>query len=167
MIRPGSASEVRTGTPTLAGMALRETLTDVQMKTMNAVHRGLLAVSGGRIGSTLGAMPVVRLRHVGRTSGRPYETMLTTPIQEDDRFVLVASKGGDDRHPDWYRNLTAHPDAELVVGGETIPITARTATDEEKVDLWPRIVEAYQGYAGYQKKTDRDIPVVICDRRPD
>jgi deazaflavin-dependent oxidoreductase (nitroreductase family) len=146
-------------------MALRETLTDAQMKTMNLVHRGLLAVSGGRIGQTLGSMPVVRLRHTGRTSGRSYETMLTTPIQEDDRYVLVASKGGDDRDPEWYRNLVAHPDAELVVDGETVPITARTATAEEKAELWPRIVEAYRGYAGYQKRTDREIPVVICDRR--
>ncbi len=148
-------------------MGLSETLTDVQMKTMNLVHRTVLTLSGGRMGNSLGSMPVVRLRHTGRTSGKPYETMLTTPIQDDDRFVLVASKGGDDRDPEWYRNLVAHPDAELVAGDEVIPITARTATAEEKAEMWPRIVDAYKGYAGYQKRTDRDIPVVICDRRPD
>lgn len=146
-------------------MALKQTMTDIQMKSMNAVHRTLLAVSGGRIGDRLGDMPVVRLTVTGRTSGKRRTTMLTTPVHDDGRVVLVASKGGDDRDPDWYRNLVANPDVEVAIGGDATPMTARTATDDEKAELWPQIVAAYKGYAGYQTKTDREIPVVICTPR--
>ena len=81
----------------------------------------------------------------------------------DGRYVLVASKGGDDRHPLWYLNLVAHPDIELTIRGKTLPMRARTATRAEKAELWPTIVAAYKGYEGYQRNTDRDIPVVICE----
>ena len=80
--------------------------------------------------------------------------------------MLVASKGGDDRHPEWYLNLTANPEVELTVDGATRPMRARTASTEEKAELWPRIVSAYRGYGGYQRRTTRDIPVVICEPRP-
>jgi deazaflavin-dependent oxidoreductase (nitroreductase family) len=124
-----------------------------------------VGISGGRIGSKLGNMPVVKVTTTGRTSGRPRTVMLTTPIQEDERYVLVASKGGDDRDPDWYRNMVATPEFQLepVDDGPAVTLVARTASDEEKAELWPRIVEAYQGYGGYQDKTDRDIPVVIAE----
>jgi deazaflavin-dependent oxidoreductase (nitroreductase family) len=147
-------------------MGLRETLTDTQMKTMNFLHKAMLKVSGGRIGNTAGSMPVVELHVVGRKSGKTRTTMLTSPLQEDGNYVLVASKGGDDRHPEWYNNLAANPDVELVTGdGETLQVTARTASADEKADMWPRIVAVYKGYAGYAKKTERDIPVVICEPR--
>lgn len=144
---------------------MKHTLTDLQMKAMNAVHRTMLTLSGGRLGNTVGSMPVVELHTTGRTSGKRRSTMLTTPIRDDGTFVLVASKGGDDRDPDWYRNLVADPEIELTVDGDTMALTARVASDEEKTELWPRIVEAYKGYAGYQRKTDRNIPVVICEPR--
>ncbi|HSM67597.1 MAG TPA: nitroreductase family deazaflavin-dependent oxidoreductase [Ilumatobacteraceae bacterium] len=146
-------------------MAAKHTLTDLQMKAMNAIHRTMLTMSGGRLGNTVGSMPVVELHTTGRTSGKRRSTMLTTPIRDDGTFVLVASKGGDDRDPDWYRNLVADPEIELTVDGATIALTARVASDEEKAELWPRIVEAYKGYAGYQRRTDRNIPVVICEPR--
>ncbi|HEX7133115.1 MAG TPA: nitroreductase/quinone reductase family protein, partial [Iamia sp.] len=79
--------------------------------------------------------------------------------------VLVASKGGDDRDPLWYGNLVAQPDVEVTIAGTTTPMRARTATAEERAELWPRITTAYKGYAGYQKRTDREIPVVICEPR--
>lgn len=146
-------------------MGARETMTDVGMKTLNAVHKGLLKLSGGRIGSTAGGMAAVELHTIGRKSGERRSTMLTAPIHTDERVVLVASKGGDDRHPAWYLNLQAQPDVELTHRGETRPMTARTATPEEKAQLWPEITSVYKGYAGYQRKTDRDIPVVICEPR--
>ena len=135
------------------------------IKVMNFVHRSLLTISRGRIGSTLGNMPVVKVTTTGRSSGAPRTVMLTTPIQEDDRYVLVASKGGDDRDPDWYRNMMANPEFRLEPADDSgeVTLVARTATDDEKAELWPRIVEAYQGYGGYQDKTDRDIPVVIAE----
>ena len=79
--------------------------------------------------------------------------------------MLVASKGGDERDPEWYRNLVADPDVELTVGGATEAMTARTATDAERAELWPRIVKASPNYAGYQRRTSRQIPVVIVEPR--
>ncbi|MET0933735.1 MAG: nitroreductase/quinone reductase family protein [Mycetocola sp.] len=144
-------------------MTLRTRLTDAGMRAMNAVHRALLAVSGGRIGRRAGRMLVVELHTVGRKSGRRRSTMLTAPIHRDGRYVLVASKGGDDRNPQWYANLSAYPDVELTVDGTTRVFRARTASDEEKRSLWPEIVAAYPGYAAYQRRTARNIPLVICE----
>jgi deazaflavin-dependent oxidoreductase (nitroreductase family) len=101
----------------------------------------------------------------GRKSGRQYSTMLTAPVFEEGRVVVVASKGGSQDHPDWYKNLVANPDVEVTVDDKTIPMHARTATPDEKAELWPRIVTANKGYAGYQRNTERDIPVVICEPR--
>ncbi|WP_341267390.1 MULTISPECIES: nitroreductase family deazaflavin-dependent oxidoreductase [Gordonia] len=141
------------------------TVKDLGSKLMNRGHRLILAVSGGRLLSTPFGMPTVELHTVGRKSGLPRSCFLTSPVHDDERIVLVASKGGDDRHPDWYRNLQATPDAEIVINGVTRPVTARTATPDEKARLWPQIVAAYSGYASYQKRTSRDIPVVICETR--
>ena len=138
---------------------------DAGFKTMKRVHRAVLSLSGGRVAAFVFGMPVVELHTVGRRSGLPRTTMLTTPVLDGDRTVLVASRGGDRRHPDWYRNLVAHPDAELVVGGQRRPVRARTATADEKAELWPRVVAAYRGYARYQSRTARDIPIVICEPR--
>jgi len=133
---------------------------------MSASHRFILRVSGGRILNTAFGMPAVELRTIGRKTGQQRATMLTSPVNDANRVVVVASKGGDDRHPQWYGNLTANPDVEIVIRGETRKLRARTATAEEKAELWPQIVKAYKGYGGYQEKTDRDIPVVICEPRP-
>jgi deazaflavin-dependent oxidoreductase (nitroreductase family) len=139
---------------------------DFGMKSMNALHRALWAVSGGRLLKSAGGMPVVELHTTGRKSGQERTVILTSPVQpEEGIYVLVASKGGDDRNPDWYRNLVAEPDIALTVDGERRPMRARTATAEEKVALWPQVVAAYKGYAGYQKRTERDIPLVICEPR--
>ena len=129
-------------------------------------HRALLKVTGGRFPKTLIGMETVELHTTGRVSGERRSTMLTTPVHEDGRLVLVASRGGHSDHPGWYKNLVAHPDVEVTVAGEVVPMRARTATAEEKAELWPRIVEANPGYEGYQRNTDRDIPVVICEPRP-
>jgi deazaflavin-dependent oxidoreductase (nitroreductase family) len=146
-------------------MGYQQTFADVTLKAMSRTHRLVLRLTGGRVLHSAFGMSVVELHTVGRTSGKPRSTMLTAPIVDGDRVVLVASKGGDDRDPDWYRNLVAHPDIELTIGGRHRSMRARTANPQEKAELWPKIVSAYKGYAGYQQKTDRDIPVVICDPR--
>ncbi|WP_104135429.1 MULTISPECIES: nitroreductase family deazaflavin-dependent oxidoreductase [unclassified Cryobacterium] len=145
---------------------LRHRATDLGMLVMNGGHRMLLALSGGRLGWTIGTMQTVELQTIGRSSGLPRSTMLTAPIHEGGRYVLVASKGGDDRHPFWYLNLVAQPNVDLTIRGVTRPFLARTASSAQKAALWPRIVAAYPGYGAYQKKTDRDIPVVICEPVP-
>lgn len=146
-------------------MSLKATITDAGMRAINTLHRGVLAATGGRLGSRLGTMDVVELHTIGRSSGRRRTTMLTTPISDAEKLVLVASKGGSDSHPAWYLNLRSNPDVEVTVSGETRKMRARTASPEEKDELWPRIVGAYPGYARYQRKTGRDIPVVICEPR--
>ena len=148
---------------------LKDTAKDAQLRTMNLVHRTVLTLSGGRLGTRLGNMPVYRVTTTGRASGRPRTVLLTAPIQRDGRYIFVASKGGDDRHPDWYRNLLANPEitVEPVDDGGPSTLVARTASAEEKAELWPEIVAAYKGYEGYQSSTERDIPVVIAEPAAD
>jgi deazaflavin-dependent oxidoreductase (nitroreductase family) len=146
-------------------MDVQQYLADISLKTMSRVHRAIVHLSGGQVlGSALG-MPVVELHTVGRKSGRPRSTMLTAPVIDGDRVVLVASKGGDDRDPDWYLNLVAHPEVELTVAGRRRPVRARRASAQEKAALWPKVVAAYRGYGSYQRRTGRDIPLVICEPR--
>lgn len=134
---------------------------DATIKIVNLLHRSLFDMSNGKVAGRIGSMPVVQLSTVGRRTGEHRRTMLTSPVQDGDDVVLVASWGGDDRHPTWYLNLRANPEVEITMSGKRRRMRARTATPEEKATLWPRIVQAYSGYAGYQRKTERDIPVVI------
>jgi deazaflavin-dependent oxidoreductase (nitroreductase family) len=147
-------------------MSMQQMITDVGGKVMSKTHRMILQVSGGRLLNSAFGMPAVELQTIGRKSGKKRSTMLTSPLNDEHRVVVVASKGGDDRDPDWYTNLTANPDVEITIRGETRELRARTASAAEKAELWPQIVKAYKGYGGYQTKTERDIPVVICEPRP-
>ncbi len=139
---------------------------DLFLRTANVIHRGLLKLSGGRVGSRLSDMPVLALTTTGRKSGKPRTVMLTSPVSDDGKLVVVASRGGDDRHPDWYLNLVADPQVEVQVVGEPArPMTARIATAEERAEMWPRVTAVHDGYAGYQARTDREIPLVILEPR--
>ena len=144
----------------------RNKLVDVGFKILNGAHRGLLAATGGRFPRTLMGMAPVELRTIGRKSGQVRSTMLTSPVHDDGRVVLIASKGGDDRDPQWYLNLSANHDVELVIDGSTRKMRARTASPEEKAALWPEIVAVYKYYDSYQQRAGRDIPVVICEPQP-
>ncbi len=126
-------------------------------------HRAILAVTGGRWPRKLAGMQTLELHVIGRKSGQRRSTLLTAPICEDDRVVLVASKGGHSDHPQWYKNLVVNPDIEITIDGETRAMKARTASPEERDALWAQITGTYRGYAGYQSSTDREIPVVICE----
>src|SRR5260221_2308739 len=140
-------------------MSLQQHLADIGFKTVTQVHRTIVHLTGGRVLGSAFGMPVVELHTVGRKSGLPRSTMLTAPVIDGDRIVLVASKGGDDRDPDWYRNLLAHPEIELTVGGQRRPMRARRASPEEKAELWPRVVAAYRGYGGGPPPTHPDSPL--------
>jgi deazaflavin-dependent oxidoreductase (nitroreductase family) len=87
--------------------------------------------------------------------------MLTSPVQQGDDIILIASYGGGPKHPQWYLNLQANPEVEVTRNGKVTKMRARTAEPDERAALWPHVVAAYKGYAGYQEKTDREIPVVI------
>lgn len=138
---------------------------DAVARLVTGLHEQVFRTTKGRVaGSALG-MPVVMLTTTGRKSGKPRTTMLTSPVRDGDTVVLVASYGGDDRHPAWFLNLRDNPDVEVTMEGRTRPMRARVASAEEKAELWPRCTKAYKGYAGYQKRTDRDIPLVILEPR--
>lgn len=135
---------------------------DRTLKAMNAVHRLILGVTRGRAGWTAGNMPVLELTTIGRKSGEPRSCLLTSPLQENGEIVIVASRGGDDHHPAWYLNLLETPQVQVSYKGAPHKImTARTANSEERARMWPIVAGAYKGYAGYQEKTSREIPLII------
>ena len=137
---------------------------DVAARVVTTVHESIFRATKGRVLGSYGGMPVLVLTTTGRKSGKRRSTMLTSPLHDEHKVVLVASYGGDDRHPAWYHNLVANPDVDVTMEGETRPMRARVASAEEKAQLWPQIVSTYKGYGGYQQRTERDIPVVILER---
>ena len=137
---------------------------DFALKTMNAVHRSLLKISGGRVGWNVSNMPVLELTTTGRKSGQPRSVMLTSPVQEGTTLVVVASRGGDDKPPAWLLNLQDNPDVEVALKGKAKQrMRARIATPEERSRLWPRVTADHKNYAGYQTKTTREIPLVLLE----
>lgn len=135
---------------------------DIALKAMNAVHRTILAVSGNKLGWRAGGMPVLELTTTGRQSGQLRSVMLTSPVQEDGTWVIVASRGGDDRHPAWFLNLQANPQVTVrLAGGPARAMTARIASGDERERLWSAVVAAFPHYGKYQDKTDRTIPLVV------
>jgi deazaflavin-dependent oxidoreductase (nitroreductase family) len=137
---------------------------DLGFKAMNAVHRVALKLSGGRVGYNLLRMPVVELTTTGRKSGQPRTVMLTSPLQLGSTYVVVASRGGDDKAPAWFLNLQANQEVEVAIqGGSKERRRARVATAEERAELWPRVTADHKNYAGYQTKTSREIPLVLLE----
>jgi deazaflavin-dependent oxidoreductase (nitroreductase family) len=128
-------------------------------------HTTAYRATGGLIGHHVpGAPPMLLLDHVGAKSG----TLRTSPLaylRDGDSFVIVASKGGYPRNPGWYHNLVANPDTTIQVGSKRSAVHARVANPEERARLWPKVVELYSGYRGYQERTDREIPLVILEPR--
>lgn len=137
---------------------------DIAFKIMNATHRVLRTLSGGRFGNEFMRMPVLELTTIGRKSGQPRSTMLTSPLVEGDRMVIIASRGGDDRHPAWYLNLRDNPDVEVAVQrGPKRKMRARIVEGDERDSLWQRVTSKHDNYAGYQRRTGREIPVVMLE----
>jgi deazaflavin-dependent oxidoreductase (nitroreductase family) len=131
---------------------------------MNSFHRGLLKVSFGKLGWSALGMAVLELTTTGAKSGEPRRVMLTSPLEEGNTIVIVASRGGDPVHPAWYHNILANPAVEVVYRGKPIrPMHARVATPEERARMWPILTAKHKNYAGYQEKTDREIPLVLLE----
>ncbi len=127
--------------------------------------------TGGRLGGKwrVGAalrkpVPVLLLDHVGRTSGTAYTTPLLY-LRDGRDVIVVASSGGMDREPQWFRNLMATPDTTVQVGSAVSAVRARTADAAERARLWPLLVDLYADFESYESWTDREIPVVICEPR--
>lgn len=127
--------------------------------------------TGGRIGGKwrIGAgfkkpVPTLLLEHRGRKSGKTFVAPLLY-MRDGADVVVVASQGGRRDNPQWYRNVVADPDVHIEIGGERRAVRARTATAEERAQLWPRLVEVYADFDTYQSWTEREIPVVILQPR--
>ena len=134
---------------------------DPAAKVVNLLHRSLFTVTKGKLGGKVMGMEAVVLTTTGRKTGEKRQTMLTAPVVDGDKVYLVASWGGGPKNPMWFLNLQANPNVEITRNGtDTKPMVGRILSPEEKQAIWPRITESYKGYAGYQEKTDRDIPVI-------
>ena len=131
------------------------------MRQHATVYRATRGLVGHRFP---GLPPFLVLDHVGAKSGR----RRTTPLlyfEDGDDYVIVASKGGHPKHPAWYHNLRANPDTTVQVGSRRLPVHAREATAKERPRLWRRAVEVYGSYQDYQRRTSREIPLVILEPR--
>ena len=142
--------------------------TDRMWKWLNrgfSVHTRMYRLTRGVVGHRFpGAPPMLLLDHVGAKTG----TRRTTPlayVPDGPNVVVVASKGGNPRHPAWFHNLRANPDTTVQIGSEVRTVRARVATPDERERLWPKAVSSYRPYASYQRKTTREIPLVILEPR--
>jgi deazaflavin-dependent oxidoreductase (nitroreductase family) len=147
-------------------VAFRTAVVDRGFRWLNSFHRGVVALTRGRLGRRAFGMEIIELITVGRRSSRPHSTMLTVPVIDGDALVLVASKGGDHRDPDWLKNIVANPMVRVTLRSRSIDMHARVASGEEHAQLWPRVVARYSHYENYQRRAGREIALVICTPVP-
>lgn len=132
------------------------------VKTFTRLHLMLHRLSGGRWFNKLGGDEVCWVTMTGARSGRSLTIpLMYVPYREG--VLLVASQGGAPNNPAWYFNLVKHPDIEVNYRGKRTRLTARLATADEKPALWPICDACYAPYADYRRRTDRDIPIFICE----
>lgn len=119
--------------------------------------------NGGKVGGNFEGAPLLLLHTTGAKSGqvRVNPMMYRT---DGDRLVVFASKAGAPTNPDWYHNLLANPRAKAELGTEIVDVEARVATGEERERLWSVQKQEWPGFADYERKTDREIPVIILER---
>jgi deazaflavin-dependent oxidoreductase (nitroreductase family) len=128
-------------------------------------HSALYRASHGLIGHRFPGMPpALLLDHVGAKSGSKRTSPLVY-MRDGENIVLTASKGGHPRNPAWFHNLLANPDTTVQIGSSHRAVHARVAKPQERKRLWPKVVLLYSGYADYQRRTEREIPLVILEPR--
>lgn len=133
---------------------------DSTAKHLSTLHTMLYKASRGHVGKRLVDNDMLLLSTTGRKTGTTHTVPLLY-LRDGDDYVVIASWGGRDHHPHWYLNLRAHPLATAQVRRDRFPVRATTANPHRRNQLWPRVLEAYDGYRSYQAKTSREIPVVI------
>lgn len=127
---------------------------------VGAEHVRRYQETGGEVGYLWNGVPTLLLTTTGRKSGLPRTSAMIFARDGGD-YLVVASMGGAPRHPQWYRNLEAAPEAEIQVRAEHLPVTARTASDDERPRLWKIVTEVWPNYDVYQSRTERRIPIVV------
>ena len=128
-----------------------------------AEHIRRYVASDGKSGHEWSGVNTLLLTTVGRKTGKLRRTALIYG-QDGDRYVVVGSKGGSPNHPAWYLNLRDNPEVHLQVGPKKLVARARTATAEERQRLWELMASIWPDYESYQKRTSRQIPVVLLER---
>ncbi len=133
------------------------------LRRLMGVHALIYRATDGRLGHRIpGLPPMLLLHNVGARSGIERTTPLLY-LEDGANLVIVASKGGNPRHPAWFHNLRANPRTTVQVGTEHRHVRARVASPAERARLWPKVVDTYGGYADYQRRTEREIPLVILE----
>ena len=138
------------------------TIADRFLEIAGKAHASLFRASRGKVGGRMLGSEVLLLNSVGRKSGQKRTTPLLY-LRDGEEYVIVASKGGSQTHPAWYHNLKANPETTIEVGDRKIRVRAGEANPEEKARLWPKLVEMYPSYESYQRKTEREIPIIILE----
>ena len=129
-------------------------------KGMTGTHAAIYRASGGKVAGRMFNSPVLLLITTGRKTGKERTTPLLC-LEDGENLVVVASVGGAPRHPDWYWNLKANPEARVQIQDRTLRVRAEEAEGEEKRRLWRRVVDMYPPYEDYQRRTEREIPVFV------
>jgi F420H(2)-dependent quinone reductase len=138
---------------------------DGTARRLSRLHTSVFRLTGGRLGKRLVANDMLLLTTTGRITGRPHTVPLLF-LRDGDTLVVFASWGGRDVHPEWYLNLSSRPEVEVeLAGGERRRMRARTVDGDERERWWERAMAAYDGYAVYQGRTHRHIPVVLLEPR--
>jgi deazaflavin-dependent oxidoreductase (nitroreductase family) len=128
-------------------------------------HTAVYRASNGLVGHHFpGAPPMLLLDHVGAKSAKRRTSPLVYAV-DGENLVLVASKGGYPKNPGWYHNLLANPETTVQVGSRKLNVHAHVADAEERKRLWPMVLKVYGGYADYQQRTAREIPLVVLEPR--
>jgi len=134
------------------------------VKPFSRLNAWVYRATGGRLMGRFQGRPVMLVTMTGARSGEP-RTVPLMYVPYRDGVILVASQGGAPKSPVWQKNLEKHPDVEVQVGRRVMRLRARRVDDEEKARLWPICVEHYPPYDDYQARTDRNIPVYVCEPR--
>jgi deazaflavin-dependent oxidoreductase (nitroreductase family) len=137
---------------------------DMDLSVFGPSHVRLYRETNGEQGYVWNGAPILLLTTKGRKSGQ----MRTTPlifVKNGDDPVIIASKGGAPDHPDWYLNLASDPHVQVQVKADVFDAVARTAEGAERARLWDEALKAWPQYADYQRATEREIPVVVLERR--
>lgn len=129
-------------------------------KNLSTLHSLAYRATMGRVGKRLVNNDMLLLSTTGRRTGKAHTVPLLY-LRDDDDYVVIASWGGRDEHPEWYLNLIDEPETTVQVRRMRFPALATTADPRQRERLWPRVLEAYDGYRIYQERTKREIPVVI------
>ena len=132
------------------------------LKAFTRLNVWVYKLSSGRLMSSFGGMPIVLVKMKGARSGKTRVIPLMH-VPHEKGVILVASQGGAPKNPVWYHNLVKYPEVEITQGGNTRKLTARQVSDDEKAELWPTCLEYYPPFEQYQNRTDRNIPVFLCE----